>query len=110
MALKAKLVGSYRKPNTGTKVFRFNVSGTDSELKEFETAQGDNYRVDNETGKPLWFSTRYIGDNVTLEITSNNQVVADDTELTKLQSLVEQFGIDTAKLILAQQGKMNSES
>jgi hypothetical protein len=105
MALKAKLVGSYRKPVTGTKVFRFNVFGTETELQEFETAQADNYRVDDTTGKPLWFSTRYVGDNVNLIITSSNQVVADDTEMSKLQSLVEQFGADTAKLILMQQNK-----
>jgi hypothetical protein len=105
MALKAKLVGSYRKPVTGTKVFRFNVFGTESELQQFETAQADNYRVDETTGKPMWFSTRYVGDNVDLIITSSNQVVADDTEMSKLQSLVEQFGADTARLILAQQNK-----
>lgn len=103
MPLKAKLVGSYRKPVTGTKVFRFNVFGTEAELQQFESAQADNYRVDETTGKPMWFSTRYVGDNVDLIITSNNQVVADDTEMTKLQSLVEQFGVDTARLILAQQ-------
>ena len=105
MALKATLAGSYRKPVTGTKVFRFTVSGNASELQEFETAQGDNYRLDETTGKPLWFSTRYVGDNVNLIITSNNQVVADDTEMSKLQSLVEQFGPDTARLILMQQNK-----
>ena len=105
MALKAKLVGSYRKPVTGTKVFRFNVFGTETELQEFESAQADNYRVDETTGKPMWFSTRYVGDNVDLIITSNNQVVADDTEMSKLQSLVEQFGADTARLILMQQNK-----
>lgn len=103
MPLKAKLVGSYRKPVTGTKVFRFNVFGTEAELQQFESAQADNYRVDETTGKPMWFSSRYVGDNVDLIITSNNQVVADDTEMTKLQSLVEQFGVDTARLILAQQ-------
>lgn len=105
MALTAKLVGSYRKPVSGTKVFRFNVFGTEAELQEFEAAQGDNYRVDTETGKPMWFSTRYTGDNVTLLITDKNQVVADDTELSKLQSLVEQFGAETAQLILMQQAK-----
>ena len=105
MALTAKLVGSYRKPVTGTKVFRFNVFGTESELQEFETAQGDNYRVDEQTGKPMWFTTRYVGDNINLVITKDNNVVADDTEMSKLQSLVEQFGAETAKLILMQQGK-----
>lgn len=105
MALTAKLVGSYRKPVTGTKVFRFNVFGTESELQEFETAQGDNYRVDEQTGKPMWFTTRYVGDNINLVITKDNNVVADDTEMSKLQSLVEQFGAETARLILMQQGK-----
>lgn len=105
MALKAKLVGSYRKPQSGTKVFRFNVTGSDKELEQFETAQGDNYRIDDVTGKPLWFSTRYISDNVDLIITSENKVVADDTEMSKFQSLVEQYGIDTAKLILSMQAK-----
>jgi len=107
--LTAKLHGSYRKPNTGTKVFRFVVSGSEADLKAFEEAQGDNFRLDEQTGKPLWFSTRYIADNVNLIITSNNQVVADDTELTKLQSLVDQFGADVAKLILAQQASKVAE-
>jgi len=105
MALTAKLVGSYRKPVTGTKVFRFNVFGNETELQEFETAQGDNYRVDEQTGKPMWFTTRYVGDNINLVITKDNNVVADDTEMSKLQSLVEQFGAETARLILMQQGK-----
>lgn len=105
MALTAKLAGSYRKPSTGNKVFRFLVSGTDAELLEFETIQGDNYKVDAETGKPMWFNTRYVGDNIKLLITNNNRVVADDTEMSKLQSLVEQFGADTARLILMQTAK-----
>lgn len=105
MALTAKLVGSYRKPVTGTKVFRFNVFGNETELQEFETAQGDNYRIDEQTGKPMWFTTRYVGDNINLVITKDNNVVADDTEMSKLQSLVEQFGAETARLILMQQGK-----
>ena len=109
MPLKAKLVGSYRKPVTGTKVFRFNVFGTETELQEFEQAQGDNYRVDDTTGKPLWFTTRYTGDSVDLIITKENNVIADDTEMSKLQSLVEQYGADTAKLILMMQQSKSAE-
>lgn len=106
--LKAKLNGSYRKPVTGTKVFRYEVTGSEKELEAYAEAQGENVRYDEETGKPIWFTTRYISDNVNLIITSNNSVVADDTELSKLQSLVEQFGPDVAKLILAQQAKGSS--
>jgi hypothetical protein len=100
--LQAKLDGSYRKATTGTKVFRFTVSGTEQDLKAYEEAQGDSYRLDEKTGKPLWFTTRYIGDSVKLIITDNNNVVADDTELSKLQSLVDQFGPDVARLVLMQ--------
>lgn len=107
--LQAKLNGSYRKPVTGTKVFRYTVSGSEKELESYANAQGDNIRYDEETGKPFWFTTRYIADNVKLIITSNNAVVADDTEMSKLQSLVDQFGPDVAKLILAQTNKSVEE-
>lgn len=105
MALRAKMHGSYRKPVSGQKVFRFIVSGSEQELENYEKAQGDNFRLEKETGKPLWFSTRYLGDNVDLIITEEGNVVADDTEMSKIASLVEQFGAETARLIIAQQGK-----
>jgi hypothetical protein len=98
--LTAKLSGSYRKAVTGTVVFRYNVSGTDAELKQFEDTQGDNFRLDEKTGQPLWFSTRYSGDNVQLVITENNRVVAENSDFVKIQSLVDQYGAETAKLIL----------
>jgi len=106
--LQAKLNGSYRKAVTGVKVFRFTVSGTEQDLKAYEDAQGDSYRLDEKTGKPLWFTTRYIADNVNLIITDNNNVVADDTELSKLQSLVQQFGPDVARLVLMQKSAPTS--
>lgn len=99
--LQAKLAGSYRKAVTGTVVFRYNVSGSEADLKKFEDVQGDNFRLDEKTGSPLWFSTRYAGDNVELVITDNDRVVAENSEFTKIQSLVEQYGADTAKLIMS---------
>jgi hypothetical protein len=107
--LTAKLNGSYRKAVTGTKVFRYVVSGTEKDLEAYKSAQADNLRTDEETGKPIWFTSRYIGDNVSLIITTENDVVADDTELAKLESLVKQFGPDVAKLILMQKATANAE-
>jgi adenine specific DNA methylase Mod len=107
--LTAKLAGSYRKAITGTKVFRYVVSGTDAEVQAYSDAQGDNLRLDEQTGKPIWFSTRYIADNVSLIITTDNNVVADDTELSKLESLVKQFGVDVAKLVVMQRQTASAE-
>lgn len=98
--LQAKLAGSYRKPVTGTVVFRYNVSGSEADLKKYEDVQGDNYRLDEKTGSPLWFTTNYAGDNIELVITDNDRVVAENSEFTKIESLVKQYGAETAKLIM----------
>jgi hypothetical protein len=108
MALIAKFQRKYRKAVTGTTVFVFNVTGSEKELEAFQEAEGDNYRLDDKTGKPIWFSTRFIDDSVNLVITENGKVVADDSEMSKLQSLVEQFGIDVAKLIMLQKSMKTS--
>lgn len=103
--LTAKLVGNYRKKVTGTLVFRFQVNGTAEEIEQYKTIMGDNLVLDETTGKPLYFTTRYVSDNVKLLVTSENKVVVDDTEIAKLQSLVETYGADVARLILLQTPK-----
>lgn len=100
--LTAKFQRKYRKPVTGTTVFVYNVNGSEQDLQKFQDAEGDNFRLDEKTGKPVWFTTRFIDDNITLVITENGRVVADDSELSKLESLVKQFGVDVAKLVLMQ--------
>lgn len=102
--LTAKFRDNYRKKVTGTPVFRYVVSGTDAELKEYETTQGNNFRQDDKTGEILWFSTRFVGDNVTLRINDNDTVSADDSELLKIQSMIEQYGADTVALYLKAKG------
>lgn len=106
--LTAKFQRKYRKQITGTTVFVYQVSGSEKELEQFQTAEGDNYRLDEQTGKPIWFTTRFIDDNIELEITQNNRVVAKDDELSKLQSLVQQYGVDVAKLVLMQKSMKTS--
>lgn len=98
--LSGKLVSSYRKKETGTRVFRYAVSGSNEDIKAFEECMGDNLKLDDESGKPVYFTTRYVSDNIKLLITSEGKVVTDDTEVSKLQSLVEQYGPEVAKLIL----------
>lgn len=97
--LQGKFVGHYRKQRTpaqiaanqpGTVVFRYTVSGTDSELIEYEETQGDNFREDDQTKEPLFFTTNYSGDVISLIITQNKRVVVDTSDTEKLASLVDQ--------------------
>jgi hypothetical protein len=109
MALTAKFDGSYKKRITQNgqpvllNVFRYHVSGTEDELLEFETAQGDNYRTNDETKVPLFFTTNYVSDNVNLIITEKGNVVVDDSDITKIQSMVQQYGESVARLLLMKQ-------
>lgn len=98
--LTGKLVSSYRKKETGTVVFRYAVSGSKEDIKAFEESMGDNLKLDDESGKPIYFSTRYVSDDIKLLITSEGKVVTDDTEITKLQSLIQQYGPEVAKLLM----------
>jgi hypothetical protein len=108
MALTGKFQRKYRKAVTGTTVFVYNVSGSEQDLQKFQDAEGDNYRLDEQTGKPIWFTTRFIDDNIELEITQNNRVVAKDDDISKLASLVQQYGLDVAKLVLMQKSMKTS--
>lgn len=105
MALTAKLLSSYRKAETGKRVYRYLVNGNTEDIKSYEESVGDNLKLDESTGKPIYFTTRYVSDNIKLIITSEGNVVTDDTEISKLQSLVEQYGADVARLILMQTSK-----
>ena len=90
--MKVSLIRSYRNQK-GTVVFVYGVTGKPGELEDFKEAQGDEYyREDEETGKPLWFTSRYIGDTGNLIITSAGKIVPDMSELDKAASLTAQYG------------------
>lgn len=89
--LRAKIDGNYRSKN-GHDVFRYLVSGTPAELAAYKAAveeDGDFYRED-EKGTPLFFTINYSGDVVNLIITTNGNVVADNSDIVKLESMVAQ--------------------
>jgi hypothetical protein len=105
MALKAKFVKNYktRKTVNGESVlqtrFIYNVSGTEEELKAYEEAQGEYYQTDDKTGKALYFSTSYAGDNIELTI-GDNGVYTDTSEMDKLKSLIDQYGEATVRIMM----------
>jgi hypothetical protein len=89
--LNASFVRSY-KSKAGNTVFVYSVSGSEDSLAKYAAIQGDNLRKDDTTGKPLFFTTRYFGDNAKLLITTNDRVVADMSEFDKASSLASQYG------------------
>jgi len=72
-------------------VFVYSVKGTAQELADYKKAKGDQYREDKETGKPLHFSLSYVGETCDLLITSNGNVVADNSKMRKAANLVGQY-------------------
>jgi len=92
--MKIKLSRSYKKLNKKgelTTIFVYSVSGNDQQKEGFKTAQGDFYRED-EQGVPLWFSTRCVGNDGSLIITSAGKIVPDMSAFDQAASLAAQYG------------------
>jgi len=68
------------------------VSGNANDLAAFKEAQGEFYREDETTGSPLWFTTRCVGDNGKLIITTNGKVVPDMSAYDQAASIAAQYG------------------
>jgi hypothetical protein len=88
--MKVSLMRSYRSKN-GNATFVYKVAGNSTDLEAFKAAQGDYYRED-ENGSPLWFTTRCIGNNGKLIITTNGNVVPDMSAFDQAASLASQYG------------------
>jgi len=89
--MKIKLLRSYRSKN-GNATFVYAVSGNQADLEAFKSAQGEYYREDEKTGSPLWFTTRCVGDNGKLIITTNGKVVPDMSAFDQAASIAAQYG------------------
>lgn len=89
--MKIKLIRSYRSKN-GNPTFVYSVSGNANDLAAFKEAQGEFYREDETTGSPLWFTTRCVGDNGKLIITTNGKVVPDMSAYDQAASIAAQYG------------------
>lgn len=102
--MKIRLIRSYVSKN-GNDTFVYAVSGSKEQLEAFKAAQGNNYR-EAEDGTPLWFTTRCVGQNGSLVITSKGNVIADTSAYKQAASLCKQyggnFGQELAKAAVAQ--------
>ena len=88
--MNIRFLRSYKK--NGNSVFVYEVNATPAEVEKLKEAQGDYFRPDDVTGKPLFFTTKNVGPKGKLIITGKGQVIADMSEYEAAASLVAQFG------------------
>jgi len=88
--MKISLLRSYRSRN-GNPTFVYRVTGNSSDLDAFKNAQGEYYREDTD-GSPLWFTTRCVGTQGKLIITTNGNIVPDMSAFDQAASIAAQYG------------------
>lgn len=75
----------------GNTVFVYTVDANATDAAAYKTASGDYYREEAD-GTPLWFTTRCIGNEGRLVITSKGKIVPDMSAFEQAASLAKQFG------------------
>mgnify|MGYP001004127354 CR=1 FL=1 len=101
--MKAKSVRNYKK-STGTTVFVYELTGTTEELARYAEIQGEFHIIDEKSKKPLYFTTRYVGENVNVLFNqAGDKVFPDTSEMDKVKSLAEQHGADFGALLVQSQ-------
>lgn len=92
--LKINYISQYRKKATAEKestlVFVFKISGDKKELAEYKKIKGVNYK-ENEDKQPIFFTTRFPGQEAELRKTADNtDYVADTSRMDQIISLTQQ--------------------
>lgn len=70
--LKIQKISKYRTKN-GTDRFVYAVSGSKAEIKQYEEIQGEYFTADKVTGEPLFFTSKFVGNNATLALVTNEE-------------------------------------
>lgn len=87
----------------GKPVYRYLISGTTAELKDYKAVKGEFHRIDEQHKQPLMFTTNYFGKTAELrkieKQDGTSDFVVNDDEMRMFASLAKQYGIDTAKVI-----------
>lgn len=97
--MKITLQGTYRRKNDGKIMYRYTVSGSESELALYKAIQGNNFREDEESGKMLYFTSDPMVGNVA-ELAFNREntnVYVKNDERLKMESLAQFYKVDMAQ-------------
>lgn len=104
----------YRKPVTGTVVFRYTITGSKEEMAEYKKIAGEFYREDENTKEVLFFSnipialgtaltknregTKYFV-KTDLEVEAVKAAELEAAELAKLNALQKFSGMSAAEIV-----------
>lgn len=108
MKLTASYSNSYKRRNKTTgnvsDVFVYQLTGTPEAIAKYtEIKEEEGYPVvlDEETKRPLFWTTTFEGDEAKIIITTNNKVVVDNDDFNKMQSLMNKVNDPSIKAALA---------
>lgn len=90
--MKITFLNSYPSKN-GKIMHRYAVSGTESELARYEAIKGEYFRVDENTGKPVYTtSNATLGKSAELKFRyDGTDVYAVNPQVQTLQGVTQQF-------------------
>ncbi len=89
MKMNITKIRQYKNDN-GNTVYVYSVKGSKESLKAYKTSQGKFFREEKD-GTPVWFTTKFAGENGILVQSSKGKWFADMSKFEQAQSLVEQF-------------------
>lgn len=95
---------SYKKVETGNRVWKYDVTGTKEEIEAFKAAQ-DKVIINEFTGNPIFFSVTNYGETVQLGISSKGSVYANTEAMDALRDKIEQMGPEFAKALASEMAK-----
>ncbi len=75
--------------------FVYEVSGSEAELAQYKESlesRGIAYHEDDKSGKPLFFSLNFTGNNVDITFTQDGRAIIDDSKLVTMSSMAENAG------------------
>jgi len=67
------LQAKYLRSVKGGSLHVYAISGSKTALEQFESIQGENFRTDEKTGKPVWFTKKFCGAYAQLEVRENSE-------------------------------------
>ena len=109
--LKAKYSKSYPKIDKNgnrVKVFMYNVTGSESDVKRYTDIREAEGRLSlDDDGKPLFHTLEFHGDNIDLLITINDKIAVDTSDWDKARAAAEAnpyLAGEIAKLMISKLG------
>jgi hypothetical protein len=88
--MKGTFLKQYRSKKSGRLVFVYELKGTQEEFESYEESKGSYAKYSDETGNPLYFTTRFAGKSVNMLQKENGDWFIDTSIMDQAKSLAEE--------------------